>query len=112
MKMHIVVEPGSYLCLNMGDVAMMQVAVKRLGELWPHAQIEVVTGRPDRLLSLCSSAVPLSTEERKAWLSGRSLMGGSTRGYCPLFRPFCKDQRGLSGFVSHQSQTPESALSR
>jgi polysaccharide pyruvyl transferase WcaK-like protein len=76
MKMHIVVEPGSYLCLNMGDVAMMQVAVKRLGELWPHAQIEVVTGRPDRLLSLCSSAVPLSTEERKAWLSGRSLMGG------------------------------------
>jgi colanic acid/amylovoran biosynthesis protein len=75
----IVVEPGSYGCLNMGDVAMMQVAVSRLNELWPDAEIAVVTGCPDRLLRFCPSVAPLSCEARNAWLSGRSFLGGFHR---------------------------------
>jgi len=76
MARRILVEPGSYGCHNMGDVAMMQVAVARLGELWPHARIEVVTSRPDLLSHFCPSAVPISAESRASWLLGRSLIGG------------------------------------
>jgi polysaccharide pyruvyl transferase WcaK-like protein len=79
MTKRIVVEPGSYGCRNMGDVAMMQVAVSRLSELWPKAEIEVVTGSPDRLVRFCPSAAPLAVEARNAWLSGRSLIGGLHR---------------------------------
>lgn len=76
MARRILVEPGSYGCHNMGDVAMMQVAVARLGELWPHARIEVITSRPDLLSRFCPSAVPISAESRASWLLGRSLIGG------------------------------------
>lgn len=79
MTKRIVVEPGSYACQNLGDVAMMQVAVTRLGELWPHAEFEVVTSRPDLLSRYCPSAAPISVEARNAWLSGRSLIGGLHR---------------------------------
>ena len=79
MAMRIVVEPSSFHCLNMGDVAMMQVAVARLNELWPHAEIDVVSSRPDLLSRYCPSATPISTEARSAWLSGRSLIGGLHR---------------------------------
>lgn len=79
MHNHIVLEPGSYACQNLGDVAMMQVAVARLRELWPLAEIGVVTSRPDRLLRFCPSVEPISVETRNAWLSGRCLIGGLHR---------------------------------
>ena len=79
MSIRIVLEPGSYGCHNMGDVAMMQVAVARLTELWPQAEIEVLTSRPDLLSRYCPSAAPISVETRNAWLSGRSLIGGFHR---------------------------------
>jgi colanic acid/amylovoran biosynthesis protein len=72
----IIVEPSSFACLNLGDVAMMQVAVARLRELWPCAEIAVPTSCPDLLSRYCPSATPISVEERSAWLSGRSLIGG------------------------------------
>ena len=75
MTTRIVVEPSGFHCLNMGDVAMMQVAVARLGELWPNAEIEVVTGRPDLLRRYCPCAVPLAVDTRNAWLLGQSLIG-------------------------------------
>jgi colanic acid/amylovoran biosynthesis protein len=79
MNKRIILEPGSYGCHNMGDVAMMQVAVTRLNELWPHAQIEVVTAQPDLLSHYCPSVSPLSVNARNAWLSGRSLIDGIHR---------------------------------
>jgi colanic acid/amylovoran biosynthesis protein len=75
MTRQIVLEPGSYTCQNLGDVAMMQITVARLKELWPHAEIGVVTNRPDRLSHFCPSVTPISAEWRSAWLSGRSLLG-------------------------------------
>jgi colanic acid/amylovoran biosynthesis protein len=63
----------------MGDVAMMQVAVDRLSELWPHAQIEVITAGPELLSRFCPCAAPISSQARSAWLSGRSLIGGLHR---------------------------------
>ena len=79
MGKRVVVEPGSYGCHNMGDIAMMQVAVTRLKELWPHAEIQVVTSSPALLLRYCPSATPLSAETRNTWLSGRSLSPGLHR---------------------------------
>lgn len=76
MTRQIVLEPGSYTCQNLGDVAMMQITVARLKELWPHAEIGVVTNRPDRLSRFCPSVTPISGEERNAWLSCQSLIGG------------------------------------
>jgi len=58
---------------------MTQVAIARLSELWPHAQVEVVTSSPHLLSRYSPSAVPLGAEERGAWLSGRSLTGGLGR---------------------------------
>jgi colanic acid/amylovoran biosynthesis protein len=75
MIRQIIVEPSGYACLNMGDVAMMEVAVARLRGLFPHAAIKVVTACPDRLSSYCSSVTPMSAEARKAWLSSRFLIG-------------------------------------
>jgi colanic acid/amylovoran biosynthesis protein len=79
LTIRIVVEPSGYHCLNMGDVAMMQIAVARLSELWPRAEIGVITSRPDRLLRFCPSVAPISAELRNDWLSGRSLIGGLHR---------------------------------
>ena len=40
----LLVEPGSYAMLNLGDVAMLQVCVERLRELWPGALIRGADG--------------------------------------------------------------------
>ena len=45
----VVVEPGSHHMLNLGDVAMLQVAVARVRELWPGASVEVIAADPEAL---------------------------------------------------------------
>jgi len=71
--MHIVVVtplnfgPGEYQ--NMGDVAMLQVAVTRLSELWPNARIEVLTDSASDLRRFCPAAVALSRPDCACWLS-------------------------------------------
>jgi polysaccharide pyruvyl transferase WcaK-like protein len=44
---------------NLGDVAMLQVAISRLLSLWPDACIEVLTESPADLLRYCPSVGPL-----------------------------------------------------
>ncbi len=75
MPLRVVVESGSYPLHNHGDNAMMQVAVDRLRQLWPDAEIGIVTSRPDKLPDYCPLTNPIPEEERSAWLSGRSLLG-------------------------------------
>ena len=65
--MRILVEPGSYTCMNMGDVAMMQVCVSRLTELWPGAHIQVVTQAPERLAFFCPNAEPILESGKEYW---------------------------------------------
>jgi colanic acid/amylovoran biosynthesis protein len=69
--MNIVVEPGSYTCMNMGDVAMMQVCVSRLAELWPSAQIGVVTQSPERLALFCPNALPIIESGKEYWFEDK-----------------------------------------
>jgi polysaccharide pyruvyl transferase WcaK-like protein len=60
---------------NMGDVAMLQVAVARLRSLWPAAQIEVLTESPANLLRYCPGVKPLSRVGCMCWIGNRILLG-------------------------------------
>jgi colanic acid/amylovoran biosynthesis protein len=69
--MNIVVEPGSYTCMNMGDVAMMQVCASRLAALWPGAKIGIVTQAPERLAVFCPDALPIIESGKEYWFEDK-----------------------------------------
>ena len=77
--MRIVVDTGlnrgSADYQNMGDVAMLQVAVARLLSLWPSATIEVLTESPSDLARFCPGARPLPRLGRDTWVENRILLG-------------------------------------
>ena len=60
---------------NMGDVAMLQVAVTRLMGLWPAAEIEVLTESPSNLAHYCPGARPLPRMGCMCWIGDRILLG-------------------------------------
>jgi polysaccharide pyruvyl transferase WcaK-like protein len=69
--MRILLEPGSYTCLNMGDVAMMQVCASRLATLWPGARIGIVTQAPERLAVFCPNATPIIESGKEYWFDDK-----------------------------------------
>lgn len=74
--MRILIDNGSYLMVNQGDIAMLQVAVARLRTLWPEAALTVVTHEPEALAKYCPDVEPLTLRQRYDWyrlwrLSGR-----------------------------------------
>jgi colanic acid/amylovoran biosynthesis protein len=71
----ILLDTGDYRCGNLGDVAMLQVAVSRLKELWPSAVVHVLTEDAAALAKHCPSAEPLPCVGRDAWFSERNLLG-------------------------------------
>jgi polysaccharide pyruvyl transferase WcaK-like protein len=73
--MNILVENNCCDLLNMGDVAMLQVAVERLRQLWPEALIRVITSRSDLLRKYCPTAEAVPVTGRSAWFYDRSLFG-------------------------------------
>lgn len=73
--MRIVIEPGSYSLCNMGDVAMLQVAVRRLRLSFPSAEIRVLTHDPAALAAFCPEAIAQPASGRVPWVSGRVLLG-------------------------------------
>ena len=64
MPPHVVIDPGSHAVLNLGDVAMLQVAVDRLAGLWPDARIDVLTTDPEALRRHVPRAQPLPAQGR------------------------------------------------
>lgn len=65
--MRILVEPSAHQLANVGDVAMLQVAVRRLGELWPDAAIGVITDASDRLAVHCPGSAAVPAAGRRLW---------------------------------------------
>lgn len=63
----ILLEPGSFNGRNMGDVAMLQVAVARLEAGCPGAKLTTFTNDPDELARHCPSVASLSTDARRLW---------------------------------------------
>jgi colanic acid/amylovoran biosynthesis protein len=80
--MRIIIDPSTLDCLNMGDVAMLQVAVRRLRRKLPGASIQVLTNDPVELARLCPHAKPLAVAGRALWFSDRGLLGRLQR-YLP-----------------------------
>ena len=72
----LLVEPGSYAMLNLGDVAMLQVCVDRLRALWPTASIGVITEAPDRLARYCPGVEPVALSGQQEWF-GHPWAGGA-----------------------------------
>ncbi|MGA9718937.1 MAG: polysaccharide pyruvyl transferase family protein [Acidobacteriaceae bacterium] len=60
---------------NMGDVAMLQVAVSRLLELWPDSRVEVLTDSPAGLARYCPGAMPLPRIGCRSWVEDRVVLG-------------------------------------
>jgi hypothetical protein len=64
---------------NLGDVAMLQVAVARLLDLWPDATVEVLTDSPANLARYCPGARSLPRRGCACWIADRILLGGYHR---------------------------------
>jgi polysaccharide pyruvyl transferase WcaK-like protein len=62
-RVNLLVEPSDYILRNLGDMAMMHVAISRLARLWPYASIQVLTRDPTRLSAFCPKATPLFLPE-------------------------------------------------
>jgi colanic acid/amylovoran biosynthesis protein len=73
-QVNILIEPNAHHLENMGDVAMLQIAVERLAERWPEATIQVLTDKPDVLQRFCPLAEPVPAAGRRIWFD-ESLVG-------------------------------------
>jgi polysaccharide pyruvyl transferase WcaK-like protein len=60
---------------NMGDIAMLQVALARLASLWPAARIEVLTESASNLGHYCPGARPLPRAGCTCLVGDRILLG-------------------------------------
>ncbi|WP_109484773.1 polysaccharide pyruvyl transferase family protein [Occallatibacter savannae] len=60
---------------NFGDVAMLQVAVSRLAELWPDSDILVLTDSEDNLARFCPKAKACCRVGAVTWLSDGVITG-------------------------------------
>jgi colanic acid/amylovoran biosynthesis protein len=67
MPVCILIEPLGDHLLNLGDVAMRQVAVARLRELWPDAAIRILTKDGDEVRRAIPGAEPLDVRAQRAW---------------------------------------------
>jgi polysaccharide pyruvyl transferase WcaK-like protein len=77
--MHIVVDTALNTGLaefsNLGDVAMLQVGVRRLRRMWPTSRIYVLTDSPANLAVFCPEAWPLPRSGRDLWIGDYAIMG-------------------------------------
>lgn len=73
----IIVEPGTFDCLNLGDVAMLQVAICQLRALAPSAELRVLTQDPAALEEHCPGTQPLSADARREWFAERFFLGNA-----------------------------------
>ena len=71
--MNILVDSCSYNCQNVGDLAMLTVAVSRLRELWPSAAIQVITNAPERIARHCGAVATIPVRGRWLLLQNRLL---------------------------------------
>lgn len=60
---------------NMGDISMLQVAVSRLMNLWPSANIEVLTTSATKLAKYCPGTKPLTSAGWSIWVGDDILLG-------------------------------------
>ena len=64
----ILVEPSDYVLRNVGDMAMLGVAIERLARLFPEGKINVLTNDASSLARFAPAASPLLDVGRSQWL--------------------------------------------
>lgn len=101
----IIIEPGTYLFDNMGDIAMLQVCVVRLRNVWPDAQIKMLTRSPERMVRFCPGTEALDGAACHRWLLTENGTRKRKR-YCPGF--LAKSARSLTS--SFRKRCPQAAL--
>jgi len=67
MPVRVLIEPLGDHALNLGDVAMRQVAVRRLRELWPGAELVMLTKDAEELRRAIPGVEPLEVSSQRAW---------------------------------------------
>jgi polysaccharide pyruvyl transferase WcaK-like protein len=78
--MRLLVEPSDTVYRNIGDQAMLRVALERIAGLWPEARIQVFTEDADELPRPSSNIEPLLASGRRIWLSRGWLPSRRLRG--------------------------------
>lgn len=63
----ILVENSEYWLSNVGDLAMLEVTVRRLRERWPGARVGVLTNTPLLLRAYVPGAEPVAPRGRRPW---------------------------------------------
>lgn len=70
---HILVEPSDHdPRRNVGDAAMLEVTLTRLGDRWPERSIRVLSDVPDQFPHCRVNVTPIDTRGRQLWLDGRA----------------------------------------
>lgn len=64
---HILIEHSEYWLSNLGDLAMMDVTIRRLRERWPAARIGVLTDTPQLMHAYFPDVVPVDPRGSSAW---------------------------------------------
>lgn len=72
--MRILFDQAVYDMRNKGNVALLQVAVTRMGKFWPGAGLEVITLAPHLLKLYCPDARPASPEGNYNWHKNRTVV--------------------------------------
>ncbi len=76
---NVLVDWGGQTLLNLGDLAMVMVTVRRLHRLFPEARIHVTTHRPADFLRFCPQASPIPEAAVQLLFWRRILPGMLTR---------------------------------
>ena len=87
--MRILVDSCAYNCQNVGDLAMLTVAVSRLRELWPSASIQVITNAPELITRHCGDVATAPVRGRRLLLQ-EHLLGPLRRGLPAGLRGSCE----------------------
>ena len=75
MPTQVFILPGASKCDNLGDLAMLQVALERIKTLWPEAVLSVLTRDPDALREHCPGVEAVPWKGRNRWLQCPALPG-------------------------------------
>lgn len=96
--MRILIDPGTLDCRNMGDVAMLQVAVARVVAALPDASLYVFTDDASALARYCPNVHPVAQAGRLAWFSEQGVLGPVHKLVpAPVWRLAVRAQRRLRG---------------
>jgi len=70
----VLIENSEYWLSNVGDLAMLDVTIRRVRERWPGARIGVLTNTPHLLRAYFPGTDPITPKGRRAWV-GPSAVG-------------------------------------